>query len=49
MKTTLTILAAIVMPGGLIILGIALATFFLARHRARANAASASASAAVAA
>jgi hypothetical protein len=34
MKTTLTILAAVVMPGGLIILAIALATFLLARHRA---------------
>ena len=39
MKTTLTILAAIVMPGGLIILGIAAATFLVARHRARAKAA----------
>ena len=35
MKTTLTVLAAIVMPGGLIVLGIAVATFFIARHRAR--------------
>jgi hypothetical protein len=39
MKTTLTILAAIVMPGGLVILGVALVTFFVARHRARAKAA----------
>ncbi|MCC7250348.1 hypothetical protein [Hyphomicrobium sp.] len=35
MKTTLTILAAVVMPGGLIVLAIALATFLVARHRAR--------------
>lgn len=35
MKTTLTILAAIVMPGGLIVLAVALGTFLLARHRAR--------------
>lgn len=35
MKTALTVLAAIVMPGGLIILGVALATFLVARHRAR--------------
>lgn len=37
MKTALTILAAIVMPGGLIVLGVALATFFVTRHRARAK------------
>ncbi len=36
MKTTLPILAAIVMPGGLIVLAIALITFLVARHRARA-------------
>jgi len=35
MKTTLTILAAVVMPGGLIVLAIALGTFLVARHRAR--------------
>lgn len=35
MKTSLTILAAIVMPGGLLILGVALVTFLMARHRAR--------------
>ncbi len=35
MKTTLTILAAIVMPGGLIVLGVALVTFLVTRHRAR--------------
>lgn len=39
MKTTLTILAAIVMPGGFIVLGVALATFFVTRYRARAKAA----------
>lgn len=39
MKTTLTIFAAVVMPGGLIILAIALGTFLIARNRARANAA----------
>jgi hypothetical protein len=39
MKTSLTILAAIVMPGGLIILGVALVTFLMARHRARTRAA----------
>lgn len=43
MKTTLTILAAIVMPGGLIILAIALVTFLMARRRARANTAMAAA------
>lgn len=37
MKTTLTILAAVVMPGGLIILAIALGTFLITRHRARAK------------
>lgn len=37
MKTALTILAAIVMPGGFIVLGVALATFFVTRHRARAR------------
>lgn len=37
MKTTLTIFAAIVMPGGLIILGVALATYLLARRRGRAK------------
>jgi uncharacterized membrane protein YidH (DUF202 family) len=35
MKTMLTILAAVVMPGGLIVLAVGLATFYLARHRAR--------------
>ncbi len=39
MKTTLTILAAVVMPGGFIVLAIALGTFLVARHRARAKAA----------
>lgn len=39
MKTTLTVLAAIVMPGGLIVLAVALGTFLLARHRARLRAA----------
>jgi Flp pilus assembly protein TadB len=39
MKTTLTILAAVVMPGGLIILAVGLATFYLTRHRARQKAA----------
>lgn len=39
MKTSLAILAAIVMPGGLIILAISLATFYMARHRAYAKAA----------
>lgn len=39
MKTTLTILAAIVMPGGLIVLAIALGTYLLARRRAYAKAA----------
>lgn len=38
MKTTLTILAAVVMPGGLIVLAIALGTFLIARHRARSKA-----------
>jgi hypothetical protein len=38
MKTTLTILAAIVMPGGFIILAIALGTFLIARRRAHAKA-----------
>jgi len=35
MKTTLTIFAAIVMPGGFIVLAIALGTFLIARHRTR--------------
>jgi hypothetical protein len=35
MKTTLTLLAAIVMPGGLILLSIGLATVLLARYRAQ--------------
>jgi len=39
MKTTLAILAAIVMPGGLIVLAIAAATFVMTRRRARAKAA----------
>jgi len=39
MKTTLTVLAAIVMPGGLIILAVGLATFIITRHRAKAKAA----------
>lgn len=39
MKTTLTIFAAVVMPGGLIILAVGLATFYLTRRRARAKAA----------
>jgi hypothetical protein len=39
MKTTLTILAAIVMPGGFIVLAVALGTFLLTRHRARLKAA----------
>jgi hypothetical protein len=39
MKTSLAILAAIVMPGGLIVLAIAAATFMITRHRARAKAA----------
>ncbi|HYD14901.1 MAG TPA: hypothetical protein VEA77_00735 [Hyphomicrobium sp.] len=39
MKTTLTIFAAIVMPGGFIILGIAAITFLVTRHRAHARAA----------
>jgi len=38
MKTTLSILAAIVMPGGFLILAVALATVLIARHRARARA-----------
>jgi len=38
MKTTLTILAAVVMPGGFIVLAIAIGTFLIARHRARAKA-----------
>lgn len=38
MKTTLTLLGAVIMPGGFIILGIALATFFITRHRARTKA-----------
>lgn len=37
MKTSLAILAAIVMPGGLIILAVSLATFYLARRRAYAR------------
>ncbi|WP_171946427.1 hypothetical protein [Hyphomicrobium sp. CS1GBMeth3] len=45
MKTTLTIAAAIVMPGGFIVLAVALATFLLARHRARLRAAQQHASA----
>ncbi len=39
MKTTLTILAAVVMPGGFIVLAIAIGTFLIARRRARAKAA----------
>ena len=39
MKTTLTLLGAVVMPGGFIILAIALGTFLIARHRARLKAA----------
>lgn len=40
MKTTLTVLAAIVMPGGVILLAIGLVTILIARHRrARAKAA----------
>lgn len=38
MKTTLTIVAAIIMPGGLVVLGVALVTYLLARHRAKAKA-----------
>lgn len=38
MKTAVTILAAIVMPGGLIILAVGVTTFLVARHRARAKA-----------
>lgn len=38
MKTTLTILAAVVMPGGLIVLAIAFGTFLIARHRSRSKA-----------
>jgi hypothetical protein len=38
MKTTLTIFAAVVMPGGFIVLAIALGTFLIARHRSRAKA-----------
>lgn len=38
MKTTLTILAAVVMPGGFIVLAIALGTFLVTRHRAGAKA-----------
>jgi hypothetical protein len=37
MKTTLAIATAIVMPGGLIILAVSLATFYLARRRAYAR------------
>lgn len=37
MKTTLAILTAIVMPGGLIILAVSIATFYLARRRAYAK------------
>ena len=33
MKTTLAVLAAIVMPGGLIVLAVSLATFYFARQR----------------
>ncbi len=33
MKTTLAIFAAIVMPGGLIVLAVSLATFYFARQR----------------
>ena len=39
MKTTLTLLGAVVMPGGFIILAIALGTFLIARHRAHLKAA----------
>jgi hypothetical protein len=39
MKTTLTLLGAVVMPGGFIVLAIALGTFLIARHRARLKAA----------
>lgn len=39
MKTALTILAAIVMPGGLLVLGVAVITFLVTRHRARTKAA----------
>lgn len=39
MKTTLTILAAVVVPGGFIVLAVALATSFVARRRAYAKAA----------
>lgn len=39
MKTTLTLLGAVVMPGGFIVLAVALGTFLIARHRARLKAA----------
>jgi len=39
MKTTLALIAAIVMPGGLVLLSIGLATVLLARYRARTEAA----------
>jgi hypothetical protein len=35
MKTTLTIITAIIVPGGLVILAIGLAMAYLHRHRAR--------------
>ncbi|MFA5949511.1 MAG: hypothetical protein WC807_04445 [Hyphomicrobium sp.] len=38
MKTALTLLTAIIVPGGLIVLGIALVGFVLARHRKSADA-----------
>lgn len=39
MKTTLAILAAVVLPGGLIVLAVALGTYLLSRYRTRTKAA----------
>jgi hypothetical protein len=39
MKTTLAVVAAIVMPGGLIVLAVSLATFYFARQRGYSSAA----------
>ena len=39
MKTTLAILAAAVMPGGFIVLAVAIGTYLYSRHRARTKAA----------
>ncbi len=39
MKTTLTLLAAIVLPGGFLLLAVGAASYLAARHRARGKAA----------